>query len=88
MFRWLREYVWPRIGSPRALITLLSVVHFAIPFAYLAGGATRINAFLTNDDTYYYLETAWNARQLGFVTFDGINPQTVCSSCGFRSSTG
>ena len=74
MFRWLREYVWPRIGSPRAAIALLSVVHFAIPFAYLAGGATRINAFLTNDDTYYYLETAWNARQLGFVTFDGINP--------------
>ncbi len=30
--------------------------------------------FLTNDDTYYYLQTAWNARHLGFVTFDGINP--------------
>lgn len=74
MFRWLREYLWPRLSSPRAPIALLSVVHFAIPFAYIAGGAARINAFLTNDDTYYYLQTAWNARQLGFVTFDGINP--------------
>ncbi len=50
------------------------MVHFAIPFTYVAGGAARINAFLANDDTYYYLQTAWNARQLGFVTFDGINP--------------
>ena len=50
------------------------MVHFAIPFTYVAGGAARINAFLANDDTYYYLQTAWNTRQLGFVTFDGINP--------------
>ena len=64
----------PRLGSPRAPIALLSVVHFAIPFGYIAGGAARINAFLTNDDTYYYLQTAWNARNLGFVTFDAINP--------------
>jgi hypothetical protein len=26
------------------------------------------------DDTYYYLQTAWNAKTLGFVTFDGIHP--------------
>ena len=26
------------------------------------------------DDTYYYLQTAWNAKMLGFVTFDGIHP--------------
>ena len=74
MFRWLREYLWPGLNSPRAPIALLSVVHLAIPFGYIAGGPARINAFLTNDDTYYYLQTAWNARALGFVTFDGINP--------------
>ena len=60
--------------SPRAVIALVSVIHFAIPFAFIAGGAARTNAFLTNDDTYYYLQTAWNARHVGFVTFDAINP--------------
>jgi hypothetical protein len=74
VFRWLREQVGPSLGSARAPIALLSVIHFAIPVGYVAGGPARINAFLTNDDTYYYLQTAWNARQLGFVTFDGINP--------------
>ena len=59
--------------SPRALIACLGAIQFAIPLTYVAGGAARINAFLTNDDTYYYLQTAWNARHLGFVTFDGIN---------------
>ncbi len=60
--------------SPRALIACLGVIQFVIPLVYIAGGAARINAFLTNDDTYYFLQTAWNARHLGFVTFDGINP--------------
>ena len=25
------------------------------------------------DDTYYYLQTAWNTKMLGFVTFDGLH---------------
>ena len=28
---------------------------------------------LTIDDTYYYLQTAWNTKILGFVTFDGLH---------------
>ena len=28
---------------------------------------------LTIDDTYYYLQTAWNAKTFGFVTFDGLH---------------
>ncbi|HET9905370.1 MAG TPA: hypothetical protein VFQ23_01980 [Anaerolineales bacterium] len=32
-----------------------------------------ITASLTIDDTYYYLQTAWNAKSLGFVTFDGLH---------------
>lgn len=28
---------------------------------------------LVIDDTYYYLLTAWNAKMLGFVTFDGLH---------------
>ena len=59
--------------SPRALIACLGAIQFVIPLVYIAGGPARVNAFLTNDDTYYYLQTAWNARHLGFVTFDGIN---------------
>ena len=55
-------------------MALVSVIHCAIPFAFIAGGPARTNAFLTNDDTYYYLQTAWNARHVGFVTFDAINP--------------
>ncbi len=58
----------------RALIAGLALMQLVIPLTYVAGGDARINAFLTNDDTYYYLQTAWNARHAGFVTFDGINP--------------
>ena len=28
---------------------------------------------LVIDDTYYYLQTAWNTKMLGFVTFDGLH---------------
>lgn len=59
--------------SPRALITCLGAIQFIVPLVYISAGEERINAFLTNDDTYYYLQTAWNTRHLGFVTFDGIN---------------
>jgi hypothetical protein len=31
-------------------------------------------AALFLDDTYYFLQPAWNLHHLGFVTFDGINP--------------
>src|SRR5687768_15607081 len=31
-------------------------------------------ASLIIDDTYYYLQTAWNTKRLGFVTFDGLHP--------------
>ncbi len=32
-----------------------------------------VAASLTIDDTYYYLQSAWNAKMLGFVTFDGLH---------------
>jgi len=31
------------------------------------------NAFCSVDDTYYYLQTAWNHKECGFPTFDGIH---------------
>ena len=57
----------------RAFIVCLALVQLGFPLVYIFRGEAQINAFLTNDDTYYYLQTAWNARHLGFVTFDGIN---------------
>jgi hypothetical protein len=57
----------------RGFILGLALVQFAMPFVRICAGEAQINAYLTNDDTYYYLQTAWNARHLGFVTFDGIN---------------
>ena len=57
-----------------SLIACLGAIQFVMPLILISqAGSARINAFLTNDDTYYYLQTAWNARHLGFVTFDGIN---------------
>ena len=40
----------------------------------LARGVEYVAASLVIDDTYYYLQTAWNTRQFGFVTFDGLHP--------------
>ena len=40
----------------------------------LTKGLEYAAASLIIDDTYYYLQTAWNAKLLGFVTFDGLHP--------------
>lgn len=42
-------------------------------FALLAQGVDFIVGRLTNDDTYYYLQSVWNLRHEGFVSFDGIH---------------
>jgi hypothetical protein len=39
----------------------------------LGKGVDYVASLLTNDDTYYYLQTAWQTKQSGFVTFDGVN---------------
>jgi hypothetical protein len=39
----------------------------------LLKGNEYISVKLILDDTFYYLETAWNHHLLGFATFDGIN---------------
>ena len=40
----------------------------------LSKGMEYAAVSLVIDDTYYYLQTAWNAKILGFVTFDGLHP--------------
>lgn len=51
----------------------MAVVQFAIQLSLLARGVRYITGSLTIDDTYYYLQTAWNTRQLDLVTFDGLH---------------
>ena len=55
------------------IIVILAVVQFIIQVSLLAKGVEYVAASLIIDDTYYYLQTAWNAKMLGFVTFDGLH---------------
>jgi len=54
-------------------IISLAVVQFIIQVGLLAKGMRYVAVSLVIDDTYYYLQTAWNAKMLGFVTFDGLH---------------
>jgi hypothetical protein len=54
-------------------IFILAVVQFIIQMSLLTRGMEYAVASLTIDDTYYYLQTAWNSKLLGFVTFDGLH---------------
>jgi hypothetical protein len=55
-------------------ISALAVVQFIIQVSLLTRGLEYAVSSLLIDDTYYYLQTAWNAKMLGFVTFDGLHP--------------
>lgn len=56
------------------LFLALAIFQFIIHVSALTKGVGYIAGALTTDDTYYYLQTAWNLKQLGFPTFDGLNP--------------
>ena len=56
------------------IIVILAVVQFIIQVSLLTKGMEYAAVSLVIDDTYYYLQTAWNAKMLGFVTFDGLHP--------------
>jgi hypothetical protein len=55
------------------IIVTLAVVQFILQASLLIRGVQYVAASLSIDDTYYYLQTAWNTKQLGFVTFDGLH---------------
>ena len=55
------------------IIVILAVVQFIIQVSLLMKGLEYAAVSLIIDDTYYYLQTAWNAKMLGFVTFDGLH---------------
>ena len=55
------------------IIAILAIVQFIIQVSLLTKGMEYAAVSLIVDDTYYYLQTAWNAKMLGFVTFDGLH---------------
>ena len=55
------------------LLLCLAIAQILLQVSLLTNGVEYVASSLTNDDSYYYLQTAWNAKGLGFVTFDGIN---------------
>ncbi len=55
------------------IIILAAAVQFIIQISLLTKGVEYAAVSLLIDDTYYYLQTAWNAKILGFVTFDGLH---------------
>jgi hypothetical protein len=58
----------------KVFLLFLGVLQFFIHSCFIFRNVDFIAARLTIDDTYYYLQTAWNYRFLGFSTFDGIHP--------------
>jgi len=53
------------------LLLILAVVQLSYHGAMIAKGEEWITSGMTIDDTYYYLETAWNMAHSGVPTFDG-----------------
>ena len=49
------------------------VLEVFLGFILLQKDSAYQNAFCSVDDTYYYLQTAWNHKECGFPTFDGIH---------------
>jgi hypothetical protein len=59
--------------KPAFLIAIVAAVQFILQMSLLTKGMEYAAVSLIIDDTYYYLQTAWNAKMLGFVTFDGVH---------------
>jgi len=62
-WRNVRRYLWML-----AFITLWAGAYL------LSRGTEFLAGARTVDDTYYYLQIAWNHQRLGFPTFDGLVP--------------
>lgn len=56
------------------VVLIFAVIQLAAQVGLLFREVEYIVATLTIDDSYYYFQTAWNLKQFGFPTFDGLNP--------------
>jgi len=61
------------IRQAALVVVFFALVQFAFQVSLLTRGVEYAASSLVIDDTYYYLQTAWNTKQLGFVTFDGLH---------------
>jgi hypothetical protein len=70
-----REGSWPGAvwRSAAAVVVALAGVRLVVQLHSLVAPTEWIVTSLTNDDTYYYLQTAWNHARGGQPTFDGIH---------------
>jgi hypothetical protein len=55
------------------LLVGIACLQLVLQFTLFTRGLTYVVSTLTIDDTYYYLQTAWNVNLLGYPTFDGIH---------------
>lgn len=55
------------------IFLFVSTVVFFLQLPFLLKGEGYVVGTLTNDDTYYYLQTAWNMAHHGLCSFDGIS---------------
>lgn len=63
-----------RFRQVALVVLFLALVQFTLQMSLLSRGVEYVAVSLAIDDTYYYLQTAWNTKHLGFVTFDGLHP--------------
>jgi len=56
-----------------AIVLSLFLIQMVSHSVLIGRGTQFIVTQLTIDDTYYYLETAWNHKTAGFPTFDGFS---------------
>jgi hypothetical protein len=64
--RKIRDMKWTSL-----LLLVFAVAQLAFHGTMIAKGEEWITSGMTIDDTYYYLEPAWNMAHSGMVTFDG-----------------
>jgi hypothetical protein len=56
------------------LYVIFGLGQFLAQSSALLKGTEYIVSALTFDDAYYYFQTAWNLKNVGIATFDGLNP--------------
>jgi len=65
------------LTEPRALVLSMLLAVGTLQLLYQVGlllkGTDFIVSRLTCDDTFYFLQTAWNTKNTGIVTFDGLH---------------
>ena len=55
------------------VLIIFALIQLFIQVSFLFQGTEFIASSLTIDDTYYYLQTAWNLKNHGISSFDTIN---------------